>query len=385
MVRVTASTKPISPPRASRIAASIALGTLALLGGCEQILDVPDRTEVLNLTCAGGVCVCDDGYGDCDGDPATYDCDVNLSKSSVHCGACGHSCDSGGVDGCVDGACLPFEMRDGEAIAGPVVFGDKVYIVDRSNGEILSSPTTGTPLFSPVRQSPKPTGYYADLFAGPDGVYVSLSPYFKAEGVAELVFVDAAGVASEPFGNIVDGNYGDSGVAATSDSVYYCNGSDCRRIDRATGQHTVVTSSAGSHVIVRGDDAFVLIDGGIYSLPHGGGAPELQFEDDHYICNAWATTSGFVLSACSSQLLLIFDPTGKLIGETDGVPLHVIVDGGVMYWLDDDVNELDAFDGVEATTVAESQPFPSAGTFKIATSGANLYWGSKNGVSRLVR
>lgn len=369
-------------------AATFALAALALFvpAGCEQILDVPERTAVVNLTCAGGVCSCEEAYGDCKGG-LSDGCETPLMKSSEHCGACGHSCDGGT---CVDGVCEPVLMRVGEAIAGPVVSGDFVYVVDRDTGALLRSPTSGAPDFKIFRENPAPKRVEADLFAGADGLYVLLEPYFTSDPGTELLFVDAAGNTTAPFGKYAGGSYSNVGVAATSDAIYVNNGPDVLRIDRSTLAQTVVTDRGRSRVLVRGDDAFVLIDGtdadGIHALPHGGGAPVFVFRDEqHTACNAWGTSSGFVLWACTSHLLRLFDASGNLVGEADGFPLDVIEDGGLHYWLDDDAKELDAFDGVEATTVAESQPFPSEGTFRIATSGTSLFWGSKNGVSRLVR
>ncbi len=74
----------------------------------------PDYTSAtlggLGTACSAGVCgytMCAGGRGDCDRDPANG-CEVNLSTSLTHCGACGAACVAGAnVDAtCTSGRCV---------------------------------------------------------------------------------------------------------------------------------------------------------------------------------------------------------------------------------------------------------------------------------------
>lgn len=58
-------------------------------------------------SCASGACAwaCNDGFGDCDGDPANG-CETDLRASSSHCGACGRACTATNAAGvCTAGVC----------------------------------------------------------------------------------------------------------------------------------------------------------------------------------------------------------------------------------------------------------------------------------------
>lgn len=53
---------------------------------------------------------CPAGFADCDGDPSTQICSVDLRTSPEHCGACGRSC---GTAACSAGECAIVKLRDG--------------------------------------------------------------------------------------------------------------------------------------------------------------------------------------------------------------------------------------------------------------------------------
>ena len=57
-------------------------------------------------SCGGGACAfaCKSGFGDCDQNKATG-CEVDVTSSVSHCGACGNACAAGWT--CVLGACKP--------------------------------------------------------------------------------------------------------------------------------------------------------------------------------------------------------------------------------------------------------------------------------------
>lgn len=67
-------------------------------------------TAQATSTCAGGACqaVCNAGFGNCDL-VAANGCEVDLSNSSSHCGACNNRCAGG--RSCVAGACSPDPPR----------------------------------------------------------------------------------------------------------------------------------------------------------------------------------------------------------------------------------------------------------------------------------
>jgi hypothetical protein len=75
-------------------------------------------------TCSTGTCgfACTSGFGDCDGDP-TNGCEVNLTNSPSHCGACGARCSLPGAtstcegSACGLGVCNP-GLGDCDGIAG---------------------------------------------------------------------------------------------------------------------------------------------------------------------------------------------------------------------------------------------------------------------------
>jgi hypothetical protein len=73
-------------------------------GACDRAC--PARANAA-VGCAAGVCTaaCNNGYGDCDSDPATG-CETDLRSAVAHCGACGRSCAvAGGTAACVNGQC----------------------------------------------------------------------------------------------------------------------------------------------------------------------------------------------------------------------------------------------------------------------------------------
>ena len=67
---------------------------------------------------------------DCDGDPQNG-CETDVTRSAVHCGACGRSCLRGA---CERGSCLPFELATGQAQPSRVVVdASHVYWVNQGD------------------------------------------------------------------------------------------------------------------------------------------------------------------------------------------------------------------------------------------------------------
>jgi hypothetical protein len=73
-------------------------------GACGNVCS----TVHASALCAFGACelTCDEGWGDCNGDPADG-CETDLSSALAHCGACGHACTgpSGSTLACDAGVC----------------------------------------------------------------------------------------------------------------------------------------------------------------------------------------------------------------------------------------------------------------------------------------
>ncbi|TAK25189.1 MAG: hypothetical protein EPO40_22715 [Myxococcaceae bacterium] len=76
--------------------------TTSSCGACGNICPVPQNSIP---ACVGGSCgiFCATGFGSCDGSNANG-CEVSLTSSNAHCGACGRACSTGQT--CVAGACV---------------------------------------------------------------------------------------------------------------------------------------------------------------------------------------------------------------------------------------------------------------------------------------
>ncbi len=84
----------------------------ATCGSCTNPCDVPNATS----TCTDGTCAfeaCLPGFDDCDADTSNG-CEVDLMSSADDCGACGTVCDLvNAVEACVDGGCAVDTCEDG--------------------------------------------------------------------------------------------------------------------------------------------------------------------------------------------------------------------------------------------------------------------------------
>ncbi len=89
--------------------------------GCETPLDSnPDAcgacgaicssSNMETRTCGGGVCdgICVTGFSDCDGNKLTNGCEVDITTTTAHCGACNAGCSSNNMAtlACASGMCL---------------------------------------------------------------------------------------------------------------------------------------------------------------------------------------------------------------------------------------------------------------------------------------
>ena len=87
---------------------------LAHCGACNRACVTPHAQPA----CAAGACAiaaCDAGYADCDG-AASNGCEVDLTTSATHCGACAAACAPANAEGaCVAGRCAVGRCRAGYA------------------------------------------------------------------------------------------------------------------------------------------------------------------------------------------------------------------------------------------------------------------------------
>jgi len=82
---------------------------------CDGVADCADTAScpngslcgVANEVCAAGLCDCDTGYGDCDGNKQTNGCETDLWNNAQHCGACDSPCPGApnATAACSEGVC----------------------------------------------------------------------------------------------------------------------------------------------------------------------------------------------------------------------------------------------------------------------------------------
>ena len=81
-------------------------------GACGNTCPNPRAHQVAG--CSKGFCKveCIPGFADCNGDPSDG-CEVDLSVHPANCGACGHACNFGAGQPCIEGKCLMVECDAG--------------------------------------------------------------------------------------------------------------------------------------------------------------------------------------------------------------------------------------------------------------------------------
>ncbi|AKV00197.1 Tryptophan synthase alpha chain [Labilithrix luteola] len=93
--------------------------------GCKDLLNDKSNCGACNFFClparanqdsfcSKGICetACLPGFADCNGDP-NDGCETDLTRHPAHCGACGHECDFGVGQPCIEGKCLMTECDAG--------------------------------------------------------------------------------------------------------------------------------------------------------------------------------------------------------------------------------------------------------------------------------
>ena len=112
---------------------------LAALGGCDQILAIPERTLDPNLACSSGACACVEGFKSCDSDDANG-CETSLDDDPAHCGACGHGCLGGA---CEAGRCQPVVVLQERDLGDIEIAGDHIYVTSLYDNPIRRIPLSG--------------------------------------------------------------------------------------------------------------------------------------------------------------------------------------------------------------------------------------------------
>jgi hypothetical protein len=81
------------------------LANPANCGGCGNVCDLPNVAAHLCLDGGCGIAACDEGFEDCNRDPADG-CEIRVLNDVGNCGACGTVCEvDGGAPACIEGVC----------------------------------------------------------------------------------------------------------------------------------------------------------------------------------------------------------------------------------------------------------------------------------------
>jgi hypothetical protein len=103
---------------------TLLVGLVLAIGGCNEILGIPERERDPHLECDDSGCRCQGGFENCDGE-ADNGCETDLATSSAHCGACGHDCLGGDCEG---GKCAPVALASFDIANGLALVGDEIYV-----------------------------------------------------------------------------------------------------------------------------------------------------------------------------------------------------------------------------------------------------------------
>jgi hypothetical protein len=125
-------------------------GDPANCGGCGTACGSANTASP--ATCEAGACVfaCKAGFAHCGASPASGGCETDLQTNAESCGACGHSCLGGQ---CVGGKCQPFQLASASRPNGVAVDATNVYFTFPSVPAIQSVGRDGT--CTPASPCPK--------------------------------------------------------------------------------------------------------------------------------------------------------------------------------------------------------------------------------------
>jgi hypothetical protein len=354
-------------------AVAVTLGAGAF-GGCNAVLAVPELTLEPHVTCVDGACVCDPGFGDCDGTPGD-DCATNLGTNPDHCGACGHGCLGGA---CKEGRCQPVVLATISGDSGLSVRGRELYVGtcdDSGRGDAFRKlPVGGGDLVTAIRSDHCGV---AQVMLG-DKLYwgdtsTILVTQLAPVGVPAVVAADASPwkiVASDThvYWGQLDQDGNDLGImrlalgAGVSEHVY------------PNPTYGIAADAAG--VYWGGDE-------GVFGLPNG-------------------TTLPLRVSMLSAYDLQI-DATTYYIGTTDGIYTlprkggtekllvpharapYLVTDATTLFWLDNGTSSVNQVPlaGGEPTVLASGYSFH--GTSAIAIDETAVYWLSSTTLARVAR
>lgn len=394
------------------------------LGACDVILGIPDRELGAHLQCSGGKCVCDDGYGNCDGD-AENGCETLLASSSEHCGVCGNDCHGGacnaGVcdcgesfvdcDGdptngceaelprdaencgacghtclggaCEGGLCKPFELR---SFGGP----QSISLV----AGLLYVAVCSEPLADPVVLVPASGGEAIPHAIGLDcGVSQTVSGESLYWTNAYTIFVNELESPAPPTPLLMSSVAIKSLVAGPSHLYWLAEDQDTLEggLYRAAFSDNVpvqISSSPPLGLAVDDQRAYWSDGTGIHSIPHDSAA----------ITNIPGASAPAALTIDGSTLYVVehtTDTTGILaIPLPSGPPTMIApgagtfamaADGGNLYWLDyydGNVWEMSLSTG-ERRSLAEGLGY--ANNSDLAFDETAIYWLSDQSVYKLAK
>lgn len=381
------------------VAAALTVGVV-VLGGCEQILGVPDRKQGGNIaSCAGGVCTCEPGWDDCDGIPGNG-CEAALGgdEASKNCGACGHDCLGGkcGTDGC-EPILATFDPT--QSHMGPVVFEGNAFVAEFETQQIFVLRPDSTELvklgdFDGQVLHFKPSAEGGHLFTMPLDEVLSVDPPFHAkvfrvtgEGVSLAAELDLGVRWAGDFAATSAGWY----LAGYDPDVGY---QDVYRFDRATGASKFFLD--GIDIIdARGDTLYWADYSDLFEQVEGG-APVLVFDAEINDSDYYVTSDDFVygfnahdLDTGKSLLTRVRRADGQVDVIEDADVAGLAADPEGSCWLDQTNSKVWLWREGETTptVLAEQMRFETFGfeQFHCARDTTSTYWLDQQGLHRRVK
>jgi len=339
---------------------------------CDSDTDVDSDSDSDSDTDTG--LDCDDGTGDCNGDPEDG-CETDLTSDDEHCGACDHDCLGGN---CVNSACQPVQVADpqGSSLSpwngflslGPddVYFGyagtnfggfamaakdgTSAACIACDEGTPRESTTSASYVFwvdigvDELRRAPLDGSSFTTLWSGQVGTPVAVDTgyiYWYADGASAVMRADHDGGGAT---QVATGQNNVGSLAAEGGFVYWSTASAIFELEVGVGSPTPLVQGLTSprSVVVDDDYAYFAtgqwgVDEAVRRVPRGGGAAELLTD----------TGGAYVIALDATHVYAA--------ANHDGVIFRIPKDGGT------------------PEVLATGQPFP----FDIAVDDEAVYWSSE--------
>jgi hypothetical protein len=310
----------------------------ALLGACNTVAGIPDRTLDPHLDCSSGQCLCTGGFDDCDKNPANG-CETDLGASAANCGACGHDCLGGG---CQSGKCQPMVVASYKLFQGAVLAHGNLYIGEGDDSSVVVKlPTAGgaaTPALIPM---------------------VPYTPDQLAANATTLFWTNATTLFKNPLDSVVmpttvatDTHFSSSSPIAASDThLYWCDLESTMmtyvktlwRIPIAGGmpQQVTVLQNLVEAIVINPDRAYWSDGSAIFSVSHmdtAVSAPMSMHPANVLAIDARNIYSGELQNGRIS--LLPLDGVSSEMTLTNASPIGIAVDAAYVYWAEYKVGDL---------------------------------------------